>query len=274
MTLPQPATAPSAARVLTFDGDGRDETRAIAVETPVQVAYGGVPFGVMMLTPADLEDFAFGFSLTEGIITQASDIRHVAAEAAPDGLRLRIDLVGSRMHAHLARKRALSGRTSCGLCGIEDLDALPRALAAQGQAPSVALAAIRRALAGLEARQPLNAETRAVHGAAWCDRAGAILEVREDVGRHNALDKLVGALLRQGIAARDGFALITSRASFEMVEKVGTFGGRTLVAISAPTSLALERARALDITLVGIARRDAITIFHGTERILSDKAFA
>ena len=221
-----------------------------------------------MLTPGDLEDFAYGFSLTEGIATAAADIRAVGVEAAPDRLRLRIDLVGSRMHAHLARKRALSGRTSCGLCGIEDLDALPRALTAQGTAPVVALSSVGRALAALDAHQPLNAATRAVHGAAWCDPAGSILHLREDVGRHNALDKLIGALLRGGIDPADGFVLITSRASFEMVEKVGTFGVRTLVAISAPTSLALERARALDITLVGIARRDAVTVFHGAERIV------
>ena len=255
-------------RRLDFSGTVEDASRDVAIETPVQVSYGDIPFGVMMLTPCDLEDFAHGFSRTEGIATAAADIRAVAIEPAPDGLRLRIDLVGSRMHAHLARKRALSGRTSCGLCGIEDLDALPRALATRGTAPGIALASIGRALAALDDHQPLNAATRAVHGAAWCDLQGSILHVREDVGRHNALDKLIGALLRAGVDPAGGFVLITSRASFEMVEKVGTFGARTLVAISAPTSLALERARALDITLIGVARRDAVTVFYGAERIL------
>ena len=179
-------------------------------------------------------------------------------------------LFRSRLHAHLARKRALSGRTSCGLCGIEDLSALPRAGAASpAEAPRIALEAIRLALSALDERQPLNAETRAVHGAAWCGLNGALGPVREDVGRHNALDKLVGALLRDGTAPADGFVLITSRASFEMVEKVATFGCRTLVSISAPTALALDRARALDITLVGIARRDAVTAFHGADRIIA-----
>ncbi len=261
-------------RVLTFAGEIRDKTRSVAIETPVQVTYADIPFGVMMLTPNDLEDFGYGFSLTEGIITSPADIKAVGLETLEDGLRLRIDLVGARLHTHLARKRALSGRTSCGLCGIEDLDALPRALARQGPAPTLSLDAIERAVGELDAQQPLGARTRAVHGAAWCGRDGAIKLVREDVGRHNALDKLIGALLRDGQSPDDGFVLITSRASFEMVEKVAIFGARTLVAISAPTSLALQRARALDITLVGIARRDGVTLFHGADRITSDKVLA
>ncbi len=265
---------PAPARTLTFGGEVRDEARPIAIETPVQVSYGDIPFGVMMLTPADLQDFAYGFSLTEGIITAASDVRAVVLEPVGDGLRLRVDLIGARLHAHLARKRALAGRTSCGLCGIEDLDALPRALASTGEAPRVDLRALARAVHGLDDHQPLNAATRAVHGAAWCGMNGAIERVREDVGRHNALDKLIGALLRTGREPVEGFVLITSRASFEMVEKVATFGCRTLVAISAPTSLALERARALDVTLVGIARRDAVTVFHGVDRILIEGAAA
>ncbi len=254
-------------RTLTFAGQVIEATRAVAVETPVQVSYADIPFGVMMLTPADLVDFAYGFSLTEGVITGASEIRNVTMERADDGLRLRIDIIGARLHAHLARKRALSGRTSCGLCGIEDLAALPRATAMRGPAPTVALASIGRALAALDRSQPLGFATRAVHAAAWCGPDGAVSYVREDVGRHNALDKLIGALLRAGVPPVDGFVLITSRASFEMVEKVATFGARTLVAISAPTSLALERARALDLTLVGVARRDAVTVFNGVDRI-------
>ncbi len=258
-----------AVRVLTFAGEVRHEPRQIAAEVPVQVAYGDVPFGVMMLTPADLADFAYGFSRTEGVIAAPGDIRGVAVEPQADGLRLRIDLTGARLGAHLARRRAMTGRTSCGLCGIEDLDALPRAPALAGPAPHVALDAIGRALSGLDARQPLGTATRAVHGAAWCGFDGTVRHLREDVGRHNALDKLVGALLRAGVAPSDGFVLITSRASFEMVEKVASFGARTLVAISAPTTLALDRARALDLTLVGVARRDAVTVFHGADRIVA-----
>ena len=257
-------------RVFTFGHLAESKTRSIAVETPVQVSFGEVPFGVMMLTPCDLEDFAYGFSLTEGVISEPTDIRAVGVSEASDGLRLRVDLTGPKLHAHLARKRALSGRTSCGLCGIEDLSALPRATQPRGAAMSIALVAIERALGELDRHQHLNTTTHAVHGAAWCDASGSVLHVREDVGRHNALDKLIGALLRAGISPDGGFVLITSRASFEMVEKVATFGARTLVAISAPTSLALERARALELTLVGIARHDGVTVFNGAERLTGE----
>ena len=255
---------------LTFQGGAVNGMRPIAVETPVQVSYGDTPFGVMMLTPQDLEDFAYGFSHTEGVIDNPADVRDIAVSSDDEGMRLRIDLTGAKLHAHLARKRALSGRTSCGLCGIEDLSALPRAATTAGAAPRIALQAIECALHELERHQPLNAATHAVHGAAWCAPDGMILHVREDVGRHNALDKLIGALLRADSQPGDGFVLITSRASFEMVEKVATFGCRTLVAISAPTSLAVERARALDLTLLGIARQDAVTVFHGAERLIAD----
>jgi FdhD protein len=221
----------------------------------------------MMCTPSDLEDFAVGFSLTEGIIRRTDDIRAMRIEAEERGLRLNIDLIPERMHEHLARKRVLSGRTGCGLCGIDDLSSLPRATPASGAPPRVTPRAIQRALTQLEQEQPLNELTRAVHAAAWADLEGSIQAVREDVGRHNALDKLIGALCRIDARGDQGFFIVTSRCSFELVEKVAAFGAKTLVAISAPTSLALERARALDITLVGIARRDSMTVFHGVERI-------
>ncbi|WP_246725567.1 formate dehydrogenase accessory sulfurtransferase FdhD [Beijerinckia sp. L45] len=243
--------------------------RAVAVEVPVQVGYADVSFAVMMLTPADLEDFAYGFSLTEGMIDTAADIRNVTLGQAAEGLTCRIDLVGQKLHQHLARQRAMTGRTGCGVCGIDDLDALKRAAASGATAPTVEIAAIERALSALDDRQVLNAATRAVHAAAWADASGAILHIREDVGRHNALDKLIGALLRAGVAPLSGFIVITSRCSFEMVEKAVTFGARTLVAISAPTSLAIERARALDLAMIAIARRDTVTIFNGAERVLT-----
>jgi FdhD protein len=263
--------APTPAKVLTWAGAvARDGERDVAVETPVQVAFAAVPFAVMMLTPADLEDFAYGFSLTEGMIGKASDIRAVTRGTAETGLTLRIDLVGDKLRQHLARQRAMTGRTGCGVCGIDDLDALRRAEVATTVAPPVRLAPIERALAGLDAAQVLNARTRAVHAAAWADASGAILHAREDVGRHNALDKLIGALLRAGVDPLSGFVVITSRCSFEMVEKAASFGARTLVAISAPTSLAIERARALDLALIGIARRDTLTIFNGAERVADE----
>ena len=264
------SSLPFGAVAISFaDGLRNPVERAVAAEVPVQVNFADMPFGIMMLTPADLEDFAYGFSLTEGVIETAADIRGVSVSEEQGGIALRVDLVPARLHAHLARRRAMAGRTSCGLCGIEDFDALPRASGPRGAAPQVALASIRRALSHLEEKQVLNAATRAVHGAAWADTEGRLLAVREDVGRHNALDKLVGASLRASVAPGSGFIVVTSRASYEMVEKAATFGCRTLVAISAPTALAVERARELDVTLLGIARRDGAMIFHGAERIVA-----
>ncbi len=265
--VPRPATVLTLAGALVSEG-----AREVAVETPVQVFYADVAFAVMMLTPADLEDFAYGFSLTEGMIDKASDVRRVQLGEAAEGLTCRIDLVGAKLSQHLARQRAMTGRTGCGVCGIDDMDALKRAEAATTRAPNVAVAAVERALATLDERQVLNARTRAVHAAAWADAAGTILQLREDVGRHNALDKLIGALLRAGIEPLSGFIVITSRCSFEMVEKAASFGARTLVAISAPTSLAIERARALDVAMIAIARRDTLTVFNGLERIVAAPA--
>jgi FdhD protein len=266
LLLPEVDETP--ATVLAYDGaDPVSGARAIPVEVPVGVTYGGVPFAVMMTTPSDLEDFAVGFSLTEGVIQKAEDIRDIRVEREERGLRLAIDLTSDRLHAHLARRRALSGRTGCGLCGVDDLDALPHARSPAGEPPSLSLEAIRRALTILDREQVLNEATHAVHAAAWADLDGTIRHVREDVGRHNALDKLIGALCRQGASPRAGFTIVTSRCSYELVEKVAAYGARTLVAISAPTSLALERARLLDITLIGIARHDSITVFHGIERV-------
>jgi FdhD protein len=262
------AVTPS--RVVALDGSIRGEgEHVVAVEVPVQVSFADVPFAVMMLTPADLVDFAYGFGLTEGMIERAADIRAVTPGEAEDGLTLRIDLVGQKLHAHLARQRAMTGRTGCGVCGIDDLEALRRAKASDSVAPSVTVAAIGTALSTLDDRQVLNAKTRAVHAAAWADASGAIREVREDVGRHNALDKLIGALVRANVDPASGFIVITSRCSFEMVEKAATFGARTVIAISAPTSLAIARAKALDVTLIAIARRDTLTVFNGFDRVVS-----
>ena len=227
---------------MRFDGsDGLAVAQDIAVEMPVNIIYGTIPYAVMMATPDDLEDFAAGFSLTEGIINSASEIRSITTEPVDDGVAITIDLVPDRFREHLARRRNLSGRTSCGLCGIDSMDALPAAKAL-GKAPvTVSAEAIHKALLALETRQPLGTLTRAVHGAAWCSHAGDILAVREDVGRHNALDKLIGHLLRDNQSPAEGF----------------------IVAISAPTSLAVKRARELGVTLIAVARRDAAIVFAG-----------
>ncbi|MEG9527704.1 MAG: formate dehydrogenase accessory sulfurtransferase FdhD [Hyphomicrobiales bacterium] len=246
----------------------RSDTRALAVESAVNLVYGSVPHAVMMATPADLEDFAYGFSLTEGIVESASEIRSTRVEIGEDGLRLHVELAPGRLREHLARKRAISGRTGCGVCGIEDLAQLPQAQLRNAPAVRVTLPAIAAALSNLDAAQLLGAETRAVHAAAWARLDGSLAAVREDVGRHNALDKLIGALMRSGTNVDQGFLVITSRCSFEMVEKAARLGAAVIVAISAPTSLALERARANGLTLCAIARADTVTVFTGAERLL------
>ncbi len=235
----------------------------VAVEAPVSIVYGNQPYAVMMATPSDLDDFVTGFSLTEGIVARADEIRNIAIEPRRDGIVVTVDLEPGRFREHLARRRNLSGRTSCGLCGVENLSDMPKTARGPDAVTTLTPAAIRRALAQIERHQPLNRLTRSVHAAAWCDLDGRILVAREDVGRHNALDKLIGARLRAGRDARDGFVLVTSRASFEMVEKAAIFGAGALVAISAPTSLAIERARALGVALVCVAREDGAVLFAG-----------
>lgn len=251
------------------DAEPRTGTRPLAVEMPVNLVYGTVPYAVMMTTPADLVDFAYGFSLTEGIIAAADEIRSVQVETDPaeGGMRLLVDLVPGRLREHLARKRAMTGRTGCGVCGIDDLASLPKAEAPLHGARRVSIAAIQRALLAMGDAQVLNAETRAVHAAAWADLDGTLVALREDVGRHNGLDKLIGALIRRGTDPAGGFVVITSRCSFEMVEKAASLGATVLVAISAPTSLAIDRARLHGMTLCAIARSDTLTVFTGRERL-------
>jgi FdhD protein len=249
---------------------GRAFQRSIAVESPVNILFGGIAFAVMMTTPADLEDFAIGFALTEGIVDSLSEIRGVEIEPAQGGFKINVALAGERMSAHLARGRAISGRTGCGLCGIADLAHLPAVPARVANAGPIDPASVKAALQALERSQPLNEQTRAVHAAAWCDRSGVVVALREDVGRHNALDKLIGALVRNGVAPQDGFFVITSRCSFEMVAKAATFGAATLVAISAPTSLAIERARACGLTLIAVARADHAMIFTPSDPCLGE----
>ena len=246
----------------TYDAGAGGPTvmRAVAVEAAVQIVVGAAPFAVMMATPRDLEDFAYGFALSEQIAERIEDIRGVEVEAIDQGWRINIALSGERLQVHLARGRALSGRTGCGLCGIEDISQMPSPQRVQAQ-PPIAPAAIGAALESLEARQPFNQLTHAVHGAAWCERDGRIVLAREDVGRHNALDKAIGALARARVAPDGGFFLITSRCSFEMVAKAAAFGAGTIVAVSAPTSLALERARQFGVNVIAVARADRALSF-------------
>ena len=233
----------------------------VAVEVPVSVVYGGMPYAVMMATPDDLQDFAYGFSLTEGVIQSVQDVRSVEIKRAEESITVEITLSSDQFKSHLAKRRMMSGRTACGLCGIESLDDLPVADPVTSQISVVLPDAIHRALQSLESLQSLNRLTRSVHAAAWCDHTGEIVVLREDVGRHNALDKTIGHLLQKDIKAQTGFFVITSRASFEMVEKAALFGAQTIVAVSAPTSLAIRRADALGVRLIAIARQDSMIEF-------------
>jgi FdhD protein len=262
-----PGSIDAPVRVFSYDlgVGGKEFTRAIAVEAPVQIVLGGAPFAIMMATPQDLEDFAAGFVLTEQIAESLADIRGIEVEAVEDGWKLKIALSGERLQAHMARARAMSGRTGCGLCGIEDFSQMPSPRPPLDRPPAIEPAAIRAAIGELEAWQPLNRATRAVHAAAWCGRDGKILLSREDVGRHNALDKAIGALARARVAPDSGFFVITSRCSFEMVAKAAIFGAGTLVSVSAPTSLALERARRFGVRLIAVARADQALSFEGGE---------
>ena len=256
------ATSVSApAKRLSYAGGEAGLQRALPVEAPVGIIYSPKPYAVMMATPADLEDFAFGFSLTEGVISDAADIRDVRVTSHPDGHRVEISLVAEKLKMQMARTRNLAGRTGCGVCGIEDIEALPFAAKRVRGGDALKLSSVRNAVQALDTHLPLGDLTRATHAAAWCSAEGDIVCVREDVGRHNALDKLIGALLRAKANAASGFVLVTSRCSFEMVEKAAAFGASAIVAISAPTSLALERALLHSMTLVAVARRDGALLF-------------
>ncbi len=256
MAADDETTRPYSVRALHYaDGAGSPRQIAVAIERAVEIVYGDTPYAVMMTTPADLEDFVTGFSLTEGVIGAAREIRAIEIRPQNDGRVASVSLAPDALRRHMARRRSLSGRTSCGLCGIESLDQIPSASApVQGARPDGA--AIARALSLLDEAQPIFASTRATHAAAWCNARGDLIVVREDVGRHNALDKTIGACLRAGVAARDGFLLTTSRCSFEMVEKAAIFGAPALVSVSAPTSLAIDRAQALGVQLIVVARAD------------------
>jgi FdhD protein len=240
---------------------------AIAAEVPVALVYNGVPHVVMMATPSDLADFALGFSLTEGILADAEGLLDLEIEEGETGIRVSMTITPERIAGLKERRRNMVGRTGCGLCGVDDLTQVARPLPRVGKGVKVAVGAIHQALDSLPAWQPTNRETGALHAAAWVTSMGEIAFVREDVGRHNALDKLVGAMERGRINPEAGFAVITSRCSFEMVQKAATIRIPILVAISAPTTMALRIAEQAGITLVALARSDGITIYANPGRI-------
>jgi len=241
---------------------------SLAEEVPVALVFNGISHAVMMATPLHLDDFALGFALTEGLIDQAAQL--YGAEVIEQALGVEVHLeVAAQCEARLKeRKRSMAGRTGCGLCGTDSLAQVKLSLS---KAPEVHvdIQAMQRAHAGLRALQPLKLQTGATHAAAWSDMNGVIQTVREDVGRHNALDKLIGAMSKAGVDATQGFVCITSRASFEMVQKTIQSGAGALTAVSAPTRLAVEIALSHKLLLAGQVRGDSFTAYSYPERFLA-----
>ena len=239
----------------------------VATEVPVALTFNKRSHVVMMVTPTALEDFAIGFSLTEGIIKQATDVLEVSVLEREKGLELALVVDEECFERFEGQRRNLVGRTGCGLCGAESLDQAIRKPAAVGSRVSVKAEALQAAVMSLNAHQPLQVVTGAVHGAAWCNIDGEILALREDVGRHNALDKLIGFLFRTGFDPAAGFVLVSSRASYEMVYKAAAAGMEILVSVSAPTSLAIDFAHRSGMTLVGFARPGRHNVYTFESRI-------
>ena len=247
------------------DGVSGRGDRILADEMPVAIVGNGTTIAVLLATPADLADFAIGFALTEGLVATAAEAGEVEVVRHADGIEARLAIADGRALA--ARRRTITGPSGCGLCGVESLAAAvvaPRKVVAPGPRPTPA--EIVAAMTALSDAQPLGRATRAVHGAAlW--RRGQPLIVREDVGRHNALDKLVGAAARAGIVTTDAMLLLTSRVSVEMVQKASVLGAPIVVAVSAPTTLAVAAAKAAVLTLIAVARSDGFEVFAWGERV-------
>ncbi|MGY6236218.1 formate dehydrogenase accessory sulfurtransferase FdhD [Burkholderia ambifaria] len=240
-------------------GDALGAVDHVVNETPVALVFNGIAHTVMMATPVDLDAFGLGFALSEGIVERASDVFDIETECRPGSAEVRLTVSQQAFMALKAHRRALAGRTGCGVCGIESiaqLDLHPPRIAAAGAAAGIGADAVARAARALPARQPLMRATGGIHAAAWCERDGTVLEVFEDVGRHNALDKLIGRLARRRADLRAGFVFLSSRASYELVRKAARVGIPMIATISAPTSLAIDVAREAGVRLLGFCRND------------------
>jgi FdhD protein len=233
----------------------------VAVEVPVALEFNGIAHAVMLATPTDLADFALGFALSEGILLGRAELYGVEEAYAPEGITLKLHVASAAFARLKERRRSMAGRTGCGLCGTESLAHVTRALPPLPEGPALSTRAVARGMRELASMQVLQKVTGAVHAAAWCSAEGEALLVREDVGRHNALDKLVGALARSSVAASTGFIAVTSRASFEMVQKTVAAGVPLLAAVSASTSLATAIAEDAGLTLAGFVRGDDLVIY-------------
>ena len=242
----------------------------IAGETPIALTYNRVSHVVMMATAADLSDFAIGFSLTEGIMASLDELLDIKILPREQGVEVALTVTEDCFARMRRQRRNLVGRTGCGLCGAESLEQAIRHPAVVDKTITVSSEALQHSIEHLTDHQPLQRVTGAVHGAAWCGLDGEILALREDVGRHNALDKLIGHMKREDYAVDSGYALISSRASYEMVYKAAAAGIELLAAVSAPTKLAVDFANQSGITLVGFARPGRHNIYTFEERITQD----
>ncbi len=243
-------------------------TDEVADERPIAFKYLGVPHVVMLATPADLEDLAVGFTLSEALVASPAEIRSVEVRILEDALELEIAITAERFAALLTRHRNLTGRTGCGMCGAETLADAIREPPSLGGDLRISSRELHRALASLAAGQVYNARTGSIHAAAWVVPGLGVELVREDVGRHNALDKLIGALVRRGENLGSGYAIVTSRASYEIVQKAATVGIAAIVAVSAPTAFAIRSAQEFGVTLVGFARPERHVVYAHGERLI------
>jgi FdhD protein len=270
MPTPPPLSRPDCAQAQVTRlragvlGAGAD---CVAEETPVALEFNGISHATMLATPADLEDFAVGFSLSEGIIDGIGDVRGIDLLPQCDGIVVQVEISTACEVRLKSRRRAMAGRTGCGLCGVETLPEVLRPVAPVAGGAPVRVQAVLAAMRGMRERQALHDLTGATHAAGWAGADGAVALVREDVGRHNALDKLVGALARQGMRAGGGIVTVSSRASFEMVQKTAAAGVGVLAAVSAPTSLAIRLADDANVALLGFLRGDDATLYSHPERI-------
>ena len=267
---PRPATSCEVTVQRWRDGENVRVIDHVAEEVPVALVYHGVPHVVMLSTPADLEDLAVGFTLSESIVSNRAEIQSVEALQREDGaLEVRLGIAAPRFSELLRRQRNLTGRTGCGLCGAQTVEEAIRNPAPVSGGIDVDATALHEALVDLKRRQDINSRTGSVHAAAWVLPEAGIQIVREDVGRHNALDKVIGAVTRAGGDFSEGYFVVTSRASYEMVQKAVTVGGTFLAAVSAPTAFAIRLAEASGLTLVGFAREHQHVVYAHPARLNS-----
>ena len=266
---PFPPTTALVERIAWRDGFITSGTRTIPEETPVALTYARATHAVMMATPADLRDFALGFSLAERIVQHPDDITGLEIVSVPGGIELRMDLIPERMIGLERRRRHIIGPGGCGLCGMDSLAEALRPGPLVDSSVRFSATDIQTAQAAMADAQSLNALTRAVHGAAFWTHARGLIALREDVGRHNALDKLLGALRWASTPAADGIVLLSSRVSIEMVQKAAVLGAPVVAAVSAPTALAVRAAHDAGLTLIGVARPDGFEVFTHPDRVES-----